>query len=458
MTSSRFIPIYDGALVEYVYADPVNPLTYSTNTLPIEILKDTYTDNTFMFNPPAYGDISHNTRSISAVPIDSSYGSFASLTTARSISYNDVDPNLTPSDQVLQSFSPSLDIIYDIVKIHFAAGFNFDNYDGFIFQVNYQRRDSVQCTLMSRVYLKSDTPILNPRPFMIGERLYSTYIEISIPSLKNIIDTFIANPTSTNTLGYKLTEGKGFIKTSTIDFNIFGIYKTSKEQGFPIYAVRNLNSVSLPQTDPFNLLVAVVQPSSAGDYFELYGEYAGQIFSNFMASLNSQPNGNWIAVHQIDMKEQIGTRFVTTASQMITQVDDYDLPTIYRPVVMNSSVAVSFTIDYILRIVNRDTQEQIIRNATLTSREVGIYGRKLQKIYLGKVPEVVKVYNKVIDDSKTQIVIGSDTINVQQNQSGQVAGSPVQTQVVVNTVFRDRSTVLAKISPVTITVNQNISG
>ena len=458
MTSSRFIPIYDGALVEYVYADPASPLTYSTNTLPIEILKDAYTDNSFLFNPPAFASISNNIRNTSAVPIDSSYRNFASLTTSRSISYNDVDPNLTPNSNVLQTFSPSVNVVYDKIKIHFAAGFNFDNYDGFIFQVNYQRRDSVKSTLMSKVYLKTDTPTLNPRPFMIGERLYSTYIEIEIPALKYLIDAFLANPTSTNTLGYKLTDGKGFIKTSTIDINVFGIYKTVKEQGFPIYETRNLNAVSLPQTDPFNLLVAVVQQSTAGDYFELYGEYAGQIFANFMASLNSQPNGNWVAVHQIDMKEQIGTNFVTTSSQMITQIDDYDLPTIYRPVVMNSSVAVSFTIDYILRLVNRDTQEQIIRNSTITSRDVGVYGRKLQKIYLGRVPEVVKVYNKVIDENKTQIVIGGNTVNVQQNQTGQVAGTPIQTQVVVNTVYRDRSTVLAKISPVTITVNQNTGG
>jgi hypothetical protein len=68
------------------------------------------------------------------------------------------------------------------------------------------------------------------------------------------------------------------------------------------------------------------------------------------------------------------------------------------------------------------------------------------------------VYNKVIDENKTQIVIGGNTVNVQQNQTGQVAGTPVQTQVVVNTVYRDRSTVLAKISPVTITVNQNTGG
>lgn len=455
MVSSRFVQIYDGALLEYVYADPADPLVYSSNALPIEIMKDGYTDNTFFFNTG--GSLTENTRNNSAVPIDSSFSTFASLTTARSISYNDIDSNLTPSDQVLQSFSPSINVVYDTVRIHFAAGFNFGDYDGFIFQANYQRRDSVECTLMSRVHLKSDTPTMNPRPFMIGERLYSTYIEIDIPALKYVIDAFYAAPTNANGLGYKLTEGKGFIKTTTINMVMFGIYQTVKEQGFPTYQVRSLNIAALPQTDPFNLLTAVVEQSPSGDYFELYGEYNGEIFSNFMASLNAQPNGNWIAIHQIDMKEQVGTNFVTTSTQMITQTDDYDLPTIYRPVVMNSSVAVAFTIDYILRIVNRDTQEQIIRNATLTSRDVGVYGRKLQKLYIGKVPEVVKVYNKVVDDSTTQIIIGGNTVNVQQNQTGQVANSPVLTQVVVNTVYRDRSTVLAKISPVTITVNQNNS-
>lgn len=457
MTSSRFVQIYDGALLEYVYSDPGDPLIYSSTVLPIEIMKDDYTNNTFFFNPPAYDNITGNIRSYSAVPIDSSFTTFASLTTARSISYNDVDSNLTPSDQLLQSFSPTINVVYDVVKVHFAAGFNFDNYDGFIFQVNYQRRDSIESSLMSKVYLKSDTPTLNPRPFMIGERLYSTYIEITIPSLKYVIDSFYAAPNNSNGLGYKLTEGKGFIKTTTINIAVFGIYKTIKEQGFPTYQVRTLNVAALPQTDPFNLLTAVVEQSAGGDYFELYGEYNGQIFSNFMASLNAQPNGNWIAIHQIDMKEQVGTNFVTTSTQMITQTDDYDLPTIYRPVVMNSSIAVAFTIDYILRIVNRDTQEQIIRNSTLTSRDVGVYGRKLQKLYMGRVPEVVKVYNKVVDENKKQIVIGGNSVNVQQNQTGQVANSPVLTQVVVNTVYRDRSTVLARISPVTITVNQNNS-
>lgn len=453
MTSSRFIPIYDGALIEYTYADPSDPLVYSTNTLPIEILNDSYTDNSYLFNPVAYEDITHNSRNISAVPLDD-FRNFASLTTSRSISYNDVDPNLTPSNQVLQTFSPNISVTYDIIKIHFAAGFDFDIYDGFIFQVNYTRRDSVKCGLMSRVHLKTDSPFLNPRPFMIGERLYSTYIEIKIPSLRYIIDAFYSNPTSTNTLGYKLTNGKGFIKTSTIDITILGIQKTVKEQGFPIYDTRTLNNAALPQVDPFNELAAVIQQSDSGDFFELYGEYNGQIYSNFMASLNSQPNGNWIVVHQIDLKEQIGTNFITTASQTITQIDDYDLPTIFRPVIMNSSIAVSFTIEYLLRLVNRDTQEQIIRSATLISRDVGIYGKKLQKIYLGKVPEVIKVYNKVVD-SKNQIIIGGNNINIQQNQTGVVTDQVIPTQIVVNTVYRDRSVVLAKISPVTITVNQN---
>jgi len=452
MTSSRFIPIYNGALVEYIYTDPSDPLVYSTNSLPIEILNDSYTNNSYLFNPIAYEEITYNSRNMSAVPIDDSNQNFASLTTARSISYNDVDSNLTPSNQVLQTFSPNISVIYDTIKIHFAAGFNFDNYDGFIFQTNYTRRDSIKCGLMSKVYLKTDNPILNPRPFMIGERLYSTYIEIKIPSLYHLINSFYSNPTSPNTLGYKITNGKGFIKTSTIDITVFGIQKTTKEQGFPIYNVRNLNTAALPQIDPFNELAAVIQQSTSGDFFELYGEYNGQIYSNFMASLNSQPNGNWIAIHQIDLKEQIGVNYITTSSQMITQIDDYDLPTIFRPVVMNSSIAVSFSIDYILRLVNRDTQEQIIRNATLISRDVGVYGKKLQKIYLGKVPEIVKVYNKVVD-SKNQIIIGGNTINVQQNQSG--TSTSQSTQIVVNTVYRDRSVVLAKISPVTITVNQN---
>jgi hypothetical protein len=70
------------------------------------------------------------------------------------------------------------------------------------------------------------------------------------------------------------------------------------------------------------------------------------------------------------------------------------------------------------------------------------------------VPTVVKVYNELPRDNGENIVI-NDVINVQKSitqGTSPVANTPVQTQIVPVTVFRDKGTVTAKISPVKIEV------
>ena len=38
-------------------------------------------------------------------------------------------------------------------------------------------------------------------------------------------------------------------------------------------------------TDEYSLLSAVVQPSEVGDFFEVYGQYNNEIYSNFITQL-----------------------------------------------------------------------------------------------------------------------------------------------------------------------------
>ena len=188
MESSKFIQLSDSILVEYIYIDQANPgpNTFNTGTYPIEIMRDGYTNGSYFFNTDTVAATMGNYRDISAVPINAAKSQYVYLDTSIGVPYNDYDPELTPTPQLLQTFSPNLNIEYDKVRVHFVAGFSFEDYDGIIFDVTTQKRNGDDIVLSSINFLKTDTPVFNPDPLLIADKLYSTYIEWRVPSLYNI--------------------------------------------------------------------------------------------------------------------------------------------------------------------------------------------------------------------------------------------------------------------------------
>ena len=120
-----------------------------------------------------------------------------------------------------------------------------------------------------------------------------------------------------NGLGYRLTEGQGFLSTPTITFKATGIYETIIDNGYNYYNVEEINAVSLPSRDIYDNLYASVVEADGGDYFELSGEVTGSTFSNFIAQLNSS-GGDYVVFHEINVSEQINTSFVKTSTQVFT--------------------------------------------------------------------------------------------------------------------------------------------
>lgn len=452
MESSKFIQLSEGILVEYVYTDQANPTVFNTAAFPIEILRDGYTGGSYMFNTDSVAATMGNYRDISAVPINSAKTRYVYLDTSVGTPYNDFDPNLTPSVNLLQTFSPNINIQYDIIRIHFVAGFSFQDFDGIIFDITTPRRDGKNIVLSSINFLKTDTPVFNPDPLLIADRLYSTYIEWRVPALYYMNSSF--NTSNSNTLAYKLTEGQGFIGTPYLTIRALGILNTTVTNGYNFYEIKEINSTSIPNRDIYDNLYASVVESSSGDYFELTGLVLGSTLSNFIAQLNSS-GGNYIIFHEITLSEQIDTNFIQTGNQIVTQTNNFDSPILYRPIVLNSSIAVSFAINYVLRLYNRNDNTQIIKNARLTSFDVKKYGRRLMKINLGVVPTVANVVNQIDPkDGKNIIVSTGSSLG---NGSGQTSEQIVDKLVVKTkyvTAFRDRLNVKAAISPAKI---QNIT-
>ena len=450
MESSKFLQLSDQILVEYIYTDQANPAEFNTATYPVELMADGHTQGMYYFNTENVAATMGNYRDISAASITMDRTRYAFLNTDLGVPYNDYDPELTDSVNCLQAFAPDIDIVYDTVRVHFISGFNFEGqYDGVIFDIEATRRDSKQINMASINFLKTDTPVFAPDPLLLADKLYASYIEFRVPALFNMINTF--DPADPNGIAYRFTEGQGFIGTSPITIKARGIYQTVNENGYDIYSVQDINTAKINSRDIYDNLYAEVIESTGGDYFELTGKVTGSSLANFIAELNSQ-GGNYIAFHQIVVSEQIGTQFQISSEQTFTQTDNFDLPILFRPIILNSSIAVSYAINYTLRLFNKDDNSQIIKKARLVSYDAKKYGRRMMKINLGTVPTVAKVYNQLGDDSGNQIVVqqgGGNDANTSDKITEQLV---VRTRYV--TSFRDRRKVKASISPVKV---QNIT-
>tara|TARA_R100000657_G_C4678512_1_gene125584 strand:- start:947 stop:2314 length:1368 start_codon:yes stop_codon:yes gene_type:complete len=446
MESSRFIQISEQILIEYVYTSQATPTTFNTASFPVELMRDANTGGSYFFNTDSVSATMGNYRDISAVSNNATKTQYVSLDTDVGVPYNDFSPELTDSANLLQTFSPNLDVAYDRVKVHFVAGFNFEEYDGIVFEVLVPRRDGVMLNLASINFLKTDTPTFNPDPLLLGDKLFATFIEWRVPSVFFMNNVFSAS--DPNGLAYKITESQGFIGTPPITLKATGIFKTTVENSYSFYEMQEINSVSILNRDIYDNLFAQVKQSDAGDYFELSGQVAGSTFSNFIAQLNSS-GGQYVVFHEINVTEQIGTTFTQTSFQVITQDTDFDEPVLFRPIIKNANTAVSFSINYVLRLFNKADSTQIIKNAKLTSFEAQKYGRQMVQINLGVVPTVANVYNRINNDTGKQLVVGTGGGTDDADTSEQVVEKLVVKTSYVTT-FRDRIKVKAAISPVKI--------
>jgi hypothetical protein len=227
-----------------------------------------------------------------------------------------------------------------------------------------------------------------------------------------------------------------------IDFSLKTIVTTETINGYKFFLTGDDVSTSISMTDEYSGLSAVVQESSIGDFFELYGNFNGDIYEDFIAFLDQQPNTKIIVFHDVRVVEQVGFDFITTSENSFLQSSDFGVPYRFRPIVLNSAIATSYRIEYTLRIFNTVDNSQIIRQAQYSSFDVKKYGRRIRKINLGVEPVVAKVYN-VLPDNKPVINLTSyNRLNVTQDSET----ASVQTEFV--TSFVDRNRISASVSAV----------
>jgi hypothetical protein len=307
------------------------------------------------------------------------------------------DPNFSVTD--VTSFLIG-SIRYDIVKLHILSGYNFEGVEGFISEIVFKEYDGRNFIASDLTYLKGQTFInFNTTPLFLGDRLYDRYIEFKVPSLYEINQDFWPNPLSPNTFGYQYTHNNtGFIKDAPIYFNFYEIETITTLNGNRFLNIGRTFDSSFPQSDTYSFLGAAVQENADYDYIEYYPTFNGGFLEDYIAALNSV-GGSWVVINQVEVFEQVGTQVYKTANMTMLQDSNFDQPGIFRPVILNSGLAFSYTIEYTMRLVNRNDGQEIIRRSTMTSLNPKKYGKQLERIDVINGFRPFKVYNKIVTTS-----------------------------------------------------------
>ena len=452
-STSKYIQLNPQILLEYIYQDPSAPNVIDTdlNGARAMILNNSYTNTNFMFTEDNPFVPTGNYRTYSAIPINGNRTRYAYLTANDVLNYLDYDTNLPDVGSLLAQLTtppniPVEALQYDTVRLHLVSGYSFASQgDGFIFEVQFTDKQGRKQNLTSIAYLNTDSyEVINPNEFVVGERLYTKYIELKIPAISYLNDVTISNPSVATTLSYLMTYGAGVATNTMIDFSLKTIVTTETINSYKYFLTGDNKSVSINRTDEYSGLSAVVQESTNGDYFELYGQYNGDIYEDFIVQLDQQPFTKIVVFHDVRVIEQVGSSFLVTSENSFLQSENFGVPYRFRPIVMNSATATSYSIEYTLRIFNTIDNSQITRQSQYSSFNVKKYGRRIRKINLGVEPNVAKVYNVLPDDKPVVNLTNYNRMNLY------VQGDSTTVQTEFVTSFVDRNRISASLSPVKI--------
>lgn len=407
--TSAYVQISNFALLEYEY------LSQSISTLNAKCLRleNNYT-NTYQFlNNSEAVNVTGNVldRSASRMGKTSTIWAYHDIDTA--IPIIQIDANFKLVDVTSSLLSTQK---YDKVKLHIVSGFDFNGLDGIILDLQWKEWafDSNNKTFSSatQAYIKGDSFInFNSRPIFVGDRYYDRYIEFYVPSLFDVNQDFWNSPTATNTIGYQYTYNNvGFLQTSQIFASLYEISNIVTTNGNKYLTTGRVYESVFNTSDLYSFVGASLKENTEFDYIEYYPTYHGGFIEEYINNLNSI-GGDWVIINQIEVFEQVGISLIRTANMTMLQDSNFDAPGIFRPIILNSAFAFSYTIEYTMRLFNKVDGSEVIRKSTFTSLEPKKYGRELQKINVLKGFQPVKVYNKIVRNDEENLKTALNTVN-----------------------------------------------
>ena len=394
--TSRFVTLSDYCILEYMMTPLGDPAPNIVNS-DYYFVKNSNVDLYQIYNKDVDAAATKNARASSVVPIGESRLVQVDLTS--NPIYTAYDPNIIESS-VLPGLSSAL--VMDTMRFHFASGFNFTEVENMVVGArvklnNLKQLQTANVLINATSYQELLT--FNTRPLFLANTIYDKYVDIKVPNSAYLDADFAQF--GVDSFESVVTEGTGLIAGSPITVSLAEVsyepYYADNGETYNLYRVVSYFEGSVPQTNEFDSLGAVIQEATDGDYIEFFATWNGAFPDQLISTLDSQGAGNdWIFVHQLQVYEQIGGNVIPSGNFLVYQEENFDVPLSYRPILKEAGFAVSMSIDYTLRLLNKNTGDQVIRTGSMSLFNPNKYGKHLAKLELAEAPQSLKVYNKIV--------------------------------------------------------------
>ncbi len=313
--------------------------------------------------------------------------------------YGKVNPDYYTFLQV-KNYSSTPPIRHDVLKFHLPVNWTFGEYLGFYVKVytydslnqnTYELSNFYfDMTDVSQQYLMNFT---SP-PLLFQEKLWGKNITIEIPAVSEIAAQLENSLPKENSINANLTNGAGLSSTTPIFIDFHFVTNIQTINGITTYLTAPKVTTTVPQSPEFEKLGLVVEHSTNGDFFEIFGTYNDTIsgFKKFIDDSVVQDHRYYVQ-YNITMYEQ-NIRGKTTT---VTVTDSFNETIEYRPIIKYSTTTA--IIDVEMRLIDAVDDSYIVRRASygMLQDEVSKYSLKLMKINLKNAfkPKIYNIKNSI---------------------------------------------------------------
>lgn len=342
---------------------------------------------------------------------------------------NNITNNLFQLDPVLRKYtqvSPSKynflqeqdyntsPIPYDIVKIYLPTSYNFvfDGYVGLYLKIFTYGFYNLNIYELSNIFFDATSTTSSGLtnlaiPFIYDEQEWGKYYQFEITSIDYVSNQRYVSQTGNtvweNSINYNLTNGEGLSQNSPIfvDFQ----YLNAKEVvlGNTYYYASDTYRTSFAKSPEYNTLAVVIEESTEGDFFEIYGTYgeSNENLDNFIREVENKGRRVRIEYDIYLYEENIQTNMQTVVLTGGVN-DDFTKKILYRPILTFTNTTAAIRVE--MRVIDLVDMSTISRYTSIgLDNNVQKYGKKLLSLNISNLNNL-KIYNAKPDE----IVLGKD--------------------------------------------------
>lgn len=386
----------------------------------------------------------------------------------------------TYNDNINNKDNLTCTLKFDKLRFHFTGRNFMSGYDGLIFQLYVYDKNKRKICLMSNYLSKTDTPIINDNPMLINQKYYTSYTDVKIPSVYNLLKSYkdeditIGKEDKGSLIAYKILkthlgilDNQNQLMTNTpIMINVFGIKHILKKDGYETYLTENISSISIPSKDSYDDIYVDIHEAEDGDYFNISTKISdGTSFSDYISKLDEHPE-SFVILHELKLIEHYVTydnkiaedishveQYIVNAA--VTYLDEHDNNQItinsegldrvmtYRPICRRGSQCFKFTIVDNLKIINTNDNTTIVKKGTYTYDNPSKYGKKMKQINLTDIPSTINVYNKRTDGD-----VDMDNTVIHITNGGSGSSTKIETTTQKITAFYEGTNIVCSIQQI----------